>query len=336
MRLPNNFGTVSKLPGKRRRPWRARKLIRYEITADGKLHEIYHTVGYYVTRAEAIAALAEYNANGSAVTSDLADMTLEQVYSRWSDRKYPTASKSLIEVYRAAWNITPENLAKMPMAKIKLQHLQDAVDKSDRTASMLDRWKLLLGQLYDYAVMYDIVTPDRDKVRYLDLSRAKASNTRPHKRLSAEDVAKLWEMPSDPIRDVTLLLVYSGCRPSELLRLTADEVNIQERFIDIKQSKTAAGIRLVPMAEKTVDLWKVYAHRKGTLFDMDAQTISGNFPIPGHTSYDCRHTCISMLAEAGVDERIIQQIVGHKGQNITRSIYTHIAMEPLLEAINKI
>ena len=42
------------------------------------------------------------------------------------------------------------------------------------------------------------------------------------------------------------------------------------------------------------------------------------------------------LAEAGVDERVIQQIVGHKGQNVTRQVYTHLTMKPLLEAINRI
>lgn len=38
-----------------------------------------------------------------------------------------------------------------------------------------------------------------------------------------------------------------------------------------------------------------------------------------HTPHDTRHTCISLLTEAAVDERLIQQIVGHKGANDTRS-----------------
>ncbi len=55
-----------------------------------------------------------------------------------------------------------------------------------------------------------------------------------------------------------------------------------------------------------------------------------------HTPHDTRHTCISLLTEAGVDERLIQQIVGHKGANVTRSVYTHVDIANLLEAINKI
>jgi Phage integrase family. len=33
-----------------------------------------------------------------------------------------------------------------------------------------------------------------------------------------------------------------------------------------------------------------------------------------HKPHDTRHTCVSLLTEAGVDERIIKKIVGHKGK----------------------
>ena len=49
-----------------------------------------------------------------------------------------------------------------------------------------------------------------------------------------------------------------------------------------------------------------------------------------------RHTCVSLLTEAGVDERIIKKIVGHKGQGVTETVYTHIELPFKLEAINKI
>ena len=39
---------------------------------------------------------------------------------------------------------------------------------------------------------------------------------------------------------------------------------------------------------------------------------------------------------AEVDERIVQKIVGHSGKNITEKVYTHVVIEQLLEAINKI
>jgi len=41
-----------------------------------------------------------------------------------------------------------------------------------------------------------------------------------------------------------------------------------------------------------------------------------------------------MLTEAGVDERIIKKIVGHKGQGVTQIVYTHLELPIKLEAIN--
>ena len=54
------------------------------------------------------------------------------------------------------------------------------------------------------------------------------------------------------------------------------------------------------------------------------------------TPHCCRHTCISMLAEAGVNQTIIKKIVGHSGaMTLTEKVYTHLDMQVLVYAINK-
>ena len=52
--------------------------------------------------------------------------------------------------------------------------------------------------------------------------------------------------------------------------------------------------------------------------------------------YGLKDTCISLLASAGVDERIVKKIVGHKGQGVTQVVYTHFEIVELIDAINKI
>ena len=55
------------------------------------------------------------------------------------------------------------------------------------------------------------------------------------------------------------------------------------------------------------------------------------------TPHCCRHTCISMLAEAKVDQTTIKKIVGLSGaMTLTEKIYTHLDIEELVNAINKI
>ena len=58
--------------------------------------------------------------------------------------------------------------------------------------------------------------------------------------------------------------------------------------------------------------------------------------VMDHRPHDTRHTCISLLTEQKVDERIIRKIVGHKGQGVTETVYTHLELPVKLEAINKI
>jgi len=55
-----------------------------------------------------------------------------------------------------------------------------------------------------------------------------------------------------------------------------------------------------------------------------------------HTPHCTRHTCISILIVAGVDDKAIKKIVGHKGQSVTEVVYTHFEIEELIDAINKI
>ncbi|MGN1119331.1 MAG: hypothetical protein ACI4Q4_03165 [Oscillospiraceae bacterium] len=54
MRQPNGFGSVYKLPGKRRKPWRVRKTKGWIIDEEtGQTRQEFINIGYYATRQEA-------------------------------------------------------------------------------------------------------------------------------------------------------------------------------------------------------------------------------------------------------------------------------------------
>ena len=56
-----------------------------------------------------------------------------------------------------------------------------------------------------------------------------------------------------------------------------------------------------------------------------------------HKPHDTRHTCISKLTEAPVEQTMSKKIVGHSGaMTLTERVYTHLDIETLVEAINKI
>ena len=56
-----------------------------------------------------------------------------------------------------------------------------------------------------------------------------------------------------------------------------------------------------------------------------------------HKPHDTRHTCISMMTEKEVSPTLIKKIVGHSGaMSLTEKVYTHVNVQELLEAINRI
>ncbi len=64
MKLPNGYGSVVKLFGKRRKPYIVRKTVgwHYDKEKDKQVQEMI-TIGYTATKAEGLQMLAEYNNN---------------------------------------------------------------------------------------------------------------------------------------------------------------------------------------------------------------------------------------------------------------------------------
>ena len=125
MKLPNGFENVSKLPGKRRKPWRARKTVVWETDYVAMVtRQKFITVGYYETRQEAIQALAAYNLNPYDIQSNI---TFEEVYEKWSEKKFEEISRSNKNGYQASFKLCSD-IYKVKFTDVKLSHLQGVVD----------------------------------------------------------------------------------------------------------------------------------------------------------------------------------------------------------------
>ena len=72
MKLPNKYGSVYKLSGKRRKPWAVRKTVGWkQVPEKMKSYPIYEFIGFYATRSEALQALAAYNEDPYESTQSL-------------------------------------------------------------------------------------------------------------------------------------------------------------------------------------------------------------------------------------------------------------------------
>ena len=129
-------------------------------------------------------------------------------------------------------------------------------------------------------------------------------------------------------------------------------MHLNERYFDVLASKTENGIRKVPIADKVLPFFKAWYNdteseyllhtENGEQFKYRNYYDSYFLPLMDNlglsqTPHCCRHTSISMLAEAKVDQTTIKKIVGHTGSmTLTERIYTHLDIEGLINAINKI
>lgn len=351
MKLPNGYGSVSKMSGKRRHPWRVRRTAKWVMdTTTGKAKQIYITVGYYATKAEALQALSDFNKDPFDLK--FSSKTMKEVYEEWSERKFTEISDQNIKGYKAAWKLC-EPIQNMRFVDIRIDHLQKLADESGKNTPTLKKFKVMLKGLFDYAVIHGIITNDKNIVSYLDISHAGNPNARSHTPFATDQVNRLWEVhESNEYYSIILMLIYTGLRIGELLDLEKKDVHLDERWFFVKESKTDAGIRSVPIAKKIMPFFEHWYNKNDCLylistpdaqhfeyrnyFDSYWKPLLKHIGMESHRPHDTRHTCISMLTAAKVDERFIQKIVGHKGQNVTQQVYTHLEIEELITEIDKI
>lgn len=362
MRLPNGFGNVSKLGGKRRNPWRARRTDRWEIDdTTGKAKQIFETIGYFPTRQAAIQALSEYNANPYDIS--LRNLTFAEVYERWSEKKFEKISASNVNGYKASYKIC-ESLYDVKFSDIKLPMLQRIVDKSGKNPPTLKKLKILLNQMFDYAVKNNIILKENHLVEYLDVGQQEQSTL--HYRFTDEEIEKLWMWSNgNEYVQLILMLIYSGVRPGEMFNLRSELVDLDAGFFTIEKGKTVNAARKVPIHHKTRPFFEHWL-RKGTKyfitnrsggkfnFDTNHRSYMDSFWTPilrdiGILSYknekgeiadhlpdDTRHTFTTMWKEKRLDESMRRRIQGHSGKGIGEIVYTHYDLEKLAEELNKL
>lgn len=351
MRLPNGYGSVTKMSGKRRNPYVVRKTIGYHYDAekDRQVQDIV-VIGYARTKNEGLRMLAEYNQ--APYDLDLAKMTFKQVYDAWSKRKYPKISKTNKDGYSACYKVCTE-LYDIPMRNIRLADLQRTVDTSGKNYPTLQKLKVLFSQLYNYAMEHDIC--EKNYSQYVDILQYK--DKRPvryiRERFSRDEVSVIWEHQDDPYYQTILMLIYSGVRINELLALKKSDVNIDEQYFSIPKSKTEAGVRDVPIADKVLPFFKSWLVKYADSEYLISTPAGSKFGYKNyyrnyytnrlevlgvdHTPHCCRHTFVSELTEAKIDPRVIKTIVGHSGGfSTTEKVYMHISMQTFLDAVNLI
>lgn len=352
LKSPNGYGGVAKLSNasRRRKPYVVRITSGYVVNeVTGKVTQKYAIIGYAKTRNEGLQMLAKYHEHPFNI--ETGDMTFREVYESWSEDKYENASRSTINGYRAAYNACSK-LYEQKFRELKTKDLQDVIDSCDRNYPTLRKIKILFNQLYAYAMKLDLCGKDYSK--YVDIAKHSDKNPNKFKRnaFTKEQINILWDLKDDAYYQIVLILIYTGLRIDELLSLEKKNVHLDERYLDIVKSKTSSGIRKVPISDYIypfIKNWYDSSKCEYLLHTLEQKPLIyrnyyDSYFVPlmdrlgfNQTPHCCRHTFISLLAEAKVSATYSKLIIGHTGaMSLTEKVYTHIDMQYLIDAVNSI
>lgn len=355
MKNPNGYGTVYRIGGdrNRRRPWAARKTDSWyvdEIT--GEVKRKYKIIGYYETQQEAMLALAQYNADPLSIPDDI---TFKEVYDRWSERKYEQLSPSQKRKYQAAYKRC-EPLYNRPVRELRLQVLQELVDHQGTSYDTLSCIKVLLSQLFDYAVQHEIIGKDKHIIEYIDIGKPTKSTK--HYRFTDKEIEIMWQHTDIPTIRVILMLIYSGVRPGELLNIKTASVDIENALFKIEKGKTKNAARTVPIHSRVLPFFEEFYSSDSEFFfekqgfQKDHCVFAKAFgkallsvgilnytndsgDVREHLPDDTRHTFTTRWIELKLDEPIRRKIQGHSGKGIGEQVYAHISIESMRDELEK-
>lgn len=337
MRKPNGYGSIKKLSGNRRRPFV------FVISVEGKQKP----VQYFTTQVEAEIFQADYNKLHFHRSLPAHQITLAELYHRWlpAHTANTNPSQSTLDSYTNSFkHLVP--LHYEPIQNLKYadyQKILDSMRKSGLSYSSCKKVRSLISLLEKYAVKIELI----NKCYAPLLSIGKNKAVRPHYPFSRQKINLLWVHCDEPGVDTVLILLYTGMRVGEMLALQKTDVNIRQGYIRITKSKTASGIRTIPIHHRISPLIvrrmkssgsSLIADSEGKQYDYSCyciiwRSVMQIIKANGHTTHDCRHTVATLLDNTGANETAKRRILGHAGGDVTERVYTHKGLRQLRKCI---
>ena len=303
------------------------KLIQKLKGATKRPYIVYKVVGYYSTYDEAVDALQQNRQS----------LKLQEVYDMWLPSHAKSVSTNTLNNYGSAFAhlVSIHNIAMSDISYLQLQSIIDDMLVSGLSYSSCKKVRTLISQLFDYAIINGWCTTNYAK--FLNLGHNKP--VRPHKPFTTQAINRLWRLEST-LRDIPLILLYSGMRASELINLKSRDVNRKQRTIKITSAKTKSGIRTIPIHDR---IWPIVACRLDAVYVIQEcrtySSLSREFDKAmrainaKHTTHDCRHTFATRLDNEGANYNAKRLLLGHASGNVTDGVYTHKSLGQLRKTI---
>lgn len=150
----------------------------------------------------------------------------------------------------------------------------------------------------------------------------------------------------DPLGHLYIFLLRTGLRLSELINLQWSDYDAKDKKINIRISKTPAGVRTVYLLKEAQDIIEAQQRLSNSIFNNTkgkpitkssirclTERLCKNSQITRLTPHVCRHTFVTRLCEKGISAKAIAQIIGHACADYVLDIYAMMESQELRKAI---
>lgn len=350
MRLPNGYGSVVKLSGKRRKPFMARVTSgkRYD---EEKKDFVYDrmVIGYYAKRSEALQALSDYQ--DSPFTTQDNTATFGDLWEEYKKNNYKNLSKSSITNKDCYYKYC-KPLEDIRVRDITINMLDHIIDSCEKGSASKKAIKSVMSSVFQLALRKNLVPKDLS----LEINIEYSEPTYERVPFDTKEINILWDNSDRWDVRVLLILLYSGMRVNEFLKNDLANVDLEARTIYVPKelAKNYSSIRTIPIHDKTFPFIehfyntavangksKIAVNDNGTVIPYN-NFVARNLPRINklmdtpHKFHDTRHTFVTRASQLDLKEIIIQKIIGHAPSSIMKKVYTHVTIEEMAAEINKI
>lgn len=291
-------------------------------------------------------------------------ITFKQYANKWLKQRKPFLEYKTYSMYERVLRLYCKNIDHIELKNISKSDVQGIINENMDKPRTCQQIRLTIRQVLDYALDEDLIY--KNPVHKLEMPKY----AKPVKRPLTKEEDFLSDVTdfNDREKAYILLLKWSGLRKEEALALTKNDFNFKSNTISInkavifisntptiKEVKTEAGKRVLPIIEPTRSFFRYYISNlscdwlftsvlsgellteqsfrcmwKAIISKMNRKAVELNLPpIKGLTSHIFRHNFASMLYQIGVSPKEAQYLLGHSSINVTMDIYTHIDIKKL-------
>ncbi len=167
--------------------------------------------------------------------------------------------------------------------------------------------------------------------------------------LSFEQEKIYLEMARQPLRDIAILLLDTGLRLGEALRLEWRDVHLEDSWVRVREGKSRYAQRNVSLTARARAMLQARRRAAGLVFadsagnpllatslDHQHSAVRRLLKLPADfVLHSLRHTMLTRLGQAGADAFTIMRLAGHSSVTVSQR-YVHPCPEVLQRAIERL